>query len=185
MIEGPGHKSPMDQIKLQVARKSSSATPPPFYVARPLVTDIAPRLTTTCTSAIGAAMTGWQMRARIALLTSTRRNTSACEARKDVKDGIQSRTRSAAHRPLTLQRLVPGTRARDDAISHARTPSTGTKQFALFARSGDRGARMHDGDARPDDLLQGAAFCSMLRPTVLQHELVEQGRQVQRKRCTA
>ena len=57
MIEGPGHV-PMDQIAMNMEKERVLCHEAPFYVLGPLVTDIAPGYD-HITSAIGAALAGW------------------------------------------------------------------------------------------------------------------------------
>ena len=60
MVEGPGH-IPMDQIEMNMRKEAELCHEAPFYVLGPLVTDIAPGYD-HITSAIGAALAGWQRR---------------------------------------------------------------------------------------------------------------------------
>jgi phosphomethylpyrimidine synthase len=79
---------------------------------------------------------------------------------KDVKDGIIA-YKIAAH-AADIARHRPGTRDRDDAISHARYTFDWDKQFAL-SLDPDTARGMHD-ETLPDDYYKEAAFCSMCGP---------------------
>jgi phosphomethylpyrimidine synthase len=156
MIEGPGH-IPMDKIKEQVEKESDWCYQAPFYTLGPLVTDIAPGYD-HITSAIGAAMIGWQGAAMLCYVTP--KEHLGLPNEKDVKDGIIA-YKIAAH-AADIARHRPGARDRDDALSYARYTFDWEKQFALSldpatARS------MHD-ETLPDDYYKEAAFCSMCGP---------------------
>ena len=173
MIEGPGHV-PMDKIKEQVDKEVELCDGAPFYVLGPLVTDIAPGYD-HITSAIGAAMIGWHGAAMLCYVTP--KEHLGLPNEKDVKDGIIA-YKIAAH-AADIARHRPGARDRDDAISHARYTFDWDKQFAL-SLDPETARAMHD-ETLPDDYYKEAAFCSMCGPKFCSHELVEQGRQVQRR----
>ena len=156
MIEGPGH-IPMDQIKLQVDKEVELCDGAPFYVLGPLVTDIAPGYD-HITSAIGAAMIGWHGAAMLCYVTP--KEHLGLPNEKDVKDGIIA-YKIAAH-AADVARHRPGTRDRDDAISHARYTFDWDKQFAL-SLDPETARSMHD-ETLPDDYYKEAAFCSMCGP---------------------
>jgi len=67
MIEGPGHV-PMHLIKENMDRQLAVCHEAPFYMLGPLTTDIAPGYD-HITSAIGAAMIGWQGTAMLCYVT--------------------------------------------------------------------------------------------------------------------
>ena len=137
MIEGPGH-IPLDKIKEQVDKEMEWCHEAPFYTLGPLVTDIAPGYD-HITSAIGAAMIGWQ--ARPCSATSRRKSISACPIAEDVKQGVIA-YKIAAH-AADVARHRPGARDRDDALSYARFLFDWNKQFELSLDPATASA-MHD-----------------------------------------
>jgi phosphomethylpyrimidine synthase len=171
MIEGPGH-IPMDQIKLQVDKEVELCDGAPFYVLGPLVTDIAPGYD-HITSAIGAAMIGWHGAAMLCYVTP--KEHLGLPNEKDVKDGIIA-YKIAAH-AADVARHRPGARDRDDAISMRGTRSTGTS--SLRCRS-IRRRRGRCTTRRCRTITTRKRRSAHVRAEVLQHELVEQGGQVQR-----
>ena len=124
MVEGPGH-IPMDQIEMNMRKEAELCHEAPFYVLGPLVTDIAPGYD-HITSAIGAALAGWQRRGdallRHAEGTPRPAGTGRREARRDRLQDRRPRRRSGAASPrcprtrrcaeprplrLRLERAVP------------------------------------------------------------------------------
>ncbi len=156
MIEGPGH-IPMDQIKLQVDMEAELCHEAPFYTLGPLVTDIAPGYD-HITSAIGAAMIGWQGAAMLCYVTP--KEHLGLPNRDDVRQGIIA-YKIAAH-AADLARHRPGARDRDDALSYARFLFDWNKQFEL-SLDPEAARSMHD-ETLSDEYYKDAAFCSMCGP---------------------
>jgi phosphomethylpyrimidine synthase len=156
MIEGPGHV-PMDKIAEQVVKEVELCHAAPFYTLGPLVTDIAPGYD-HITSAIGAAMIGWNGAAMLCYVTP--KEHLGLPNDKDVKDGIIA-YKIAAH-AADVARHRPGARDRDDAISYARYTFDWEKQFEL-SLDPETARSMHD-ETLADDYYKTAAFCSMCGP---------------------
>ncbi len=171
MIEGPGHV-PLDKIKEQVDKEVELCHGAPFYTLGPLVIDIAPGYD-HITSAIGAAMIGWHGAAMLCYVTP--KEHLGLPNEKDVKDGIIA-YKIAAH-AADVARHRPGAQDRDNAISYARYTFDWEKQFAALARSRDRAQHARRDAARR--VLQGSGVLLDVRPEVLLHELLGQGRRVQ------
>ncbi|MBV9341162.1 MAG: phosphomethylpyrimidine synthase ThiC [Acidobacteria bacterium] len=156
MIEGPGHV-PMDKIREQVDKERELCYEAPFYTLGPLVTDIAPGYD-HITSAIGAAMIGWNGAAMLCYVTP--KEHLGLPNEKDVKDGIIA-YKIAAH-AADIARHRPGAQDRDDALSFARYNFDWEKQFAL-SLDPETARAMHD-ETLADDYYKEAAFCSMCGP---------------------
>jgi phosphomethylpyrimidine synthase len=156
MIEGPGHV-PMHKIQEQVDKECELCYEAPFYTLGPLVTDIAPGYD-HITSAIGAAMIGWQGAAMLCYVTP--KEHLGLPNEKDVRDGVIA-YKIAAH-AADLARQRPGAQDRDNAISYARYKFDWEKQFAL-SLDPETARAMHD-ETLPDDYYKEAAFCSMCGP---------------------
>src|SRR5438270_811306 len=156
MIEGPGHV-PLDKIKEQVDKEMEWCFEAPFYTLGPLVTDIAPGYD-HITSAIGAAMIGWQGTAMLCYVTP--KEHLGLPNRKDVKDGVIA-YKIAAH-AADLAKGHPGAQRRDDALSKARFDFRWQDQFNL-SLDPDTAKDFHD-ETLPADGAKGAHFCSMCGP---------------------
>src|SRR6202049_4812047 len=156
MIEGPGH-IPMDQIELQVKKEVELCYEAPFYTLGPLVTDIAPGYD-HITSAIGAAMIGWDGASMLCYVTP--KEHLGLPNAEDVKQGVIA-YKIAAH-AADVARHRPGARDRDDALSYARFLFDWNKQFEL-SLDPQTAKAMHD-ETLPDDFYKDAKFCSMCGP---------------------
>ena len=131
-IEGPGHV-PMHKIRENMDRQIEKChgapfytLGPPFYVLRPLVTDIAPGYD-HITSAIGAAQIGWYGTAMLCYVTP--KEHLALPQKEDVRIGVVT-YKIAAH-AADLAKGHPGAEIRDDALSKARYEFRWKDQFNL------------------------------------------------------
>jgi phosphomethylpyrimidine synthase len=156
MVEGPGHV-PLDQIAMNVERQMRVCSEAPFYVLGPLVTDIAPGYD-HITSAIGAAVAGWNGAAMLCYVTP-KEHLGLPDA-EDVHQGIIA-YKIAAH-AADVARKRKGARDRDDALSRARYAFDWNEQFRL-SLDPDTARRMHDATL-PSEYFKSAEFCSMCGP---------------------
>jgi phosphomethylpyrimidine synthase len=156
MIEGPGHV-PMHKIQENMDKQLTLCHEAPFYTLGPLVTDIAPGYD-HITSAIGAAMIGWQGTAMLCYVTP--KEHLGLPNRKDVKDGVIA-YKIAAH-AADLAKGHPGAQRRDDALSKARFEFRWQDQFNL-SLDPDTAREFHD-ETLPAPAAKGAHFCSMCGP---------------------
>ncbi len=125
MIEGPGHV-PLHLIKENMERQLAVCHEAPFYTLGPLTTDIAPGYD-HITSAIGAALIGWQGTAMLCYVTP--KEHLGLPNKQDVKDGVIA-YKIAAH-AADLAKGHPGAQQRDDALSKARFEFRWRDQFNL------------------------------------------------------
>ena len=156
MIEGPGHV-PMQLIRINMQKELAECSEAPFYTLGPLTTDIAPGYD-HITSAIGAAMIGWQGCAMLCYVTP--KEHLGLPNKQDVKDGVIA-YKIAAH-AADLAKGHPGAQLRDNALSKARFEFRWEDQFNLSldpvtARS------FHD-QTLPQEAAKVAHFCSMCGP---------------------
>jgi phosphomethylpyrimidine synthase len=156
MIEGPGHV-PLHKIQENMDKQLALCHEAPFYTLGPLVTDIAPGYD-HITSAIGAAMIGWQGTAMLCYVTP--KEHLGLPNRKDVKDGVIA-YKIAAH-AADLAKGHPGAQRRDDALSKARFEFRWQDQFNL-SLDPDTAREFHD-ETLPAPAAKGAHFCSMCGP---------------------
>jgi phosphomethylpyrimidine synthase len=156
MIEGPGHV-PLHKIQENMDKQLTLCHEAPFYTLGPLVTDIAPGYD-HITSAIGAAMIGWQGTAMLCYVTP--KEHLGLPNRKDVKDGVIA-YKIAAH-AADLAKGHPGAQRRDDALSKARFEFRWQDQFNL-SLDPDTAREFHD-ETLPAPAAKGAHFCSMCGP---------------------
>jgi phosphomethylpyrimidine synthase len=156
MIEGPGHV-PLHKIQENMDKQLALCHEAPFYTLGPLVTDIAPGYD-HITSAIGAAMIGWQGTAMLCYVTP--KEHLGLPNRKDVKDGVIA-YKIAAH-AADLAKGHPGAQRRDDALSKARFEFRWQDQFNL-SLDPDTAREFHD-ETLPAEAAKGAHFCSMCGP---------------------
>ena len=156
MIEGPGHV-PLHKIQENMDKQLTLCHEAPFYTLGPLVTDIAPGYD-HITSAIGAAMIGWQGTAMLCYVTP--KEHLGLPNRKDVKDGVIA-YKIAAH-AADLAKGHPGAQARDNALSKARFEFRWQDQFNL-SLDPDTAQEFHD-ETLPAPAAKGAHFCSMCGP---------------------
>lgn len=156
MIEGPGHV-PMHRIRENMDLQLSLCHEAPFYTLGPLTTDIAPGYD-HITSAIGAAMIGWQGTAMLCYVTP--KEHLGLPDKNDVKDGIMA-YKIAAH-AADLAKGHPGAQLRDNALSKARFEFRWEDQFNL-GFDPDKARGFHD-ETLPQEGAKQAHFCSMCGP---------------------
>ena len=156
MIEGPGHV-PMHLIAENVERERKICHGAPFYTLGPIVTDIAPGYD-HITSAIGAAIIGWQGTAMLCYVTP--KEHLGLPDKEDVKQGVIA-YKIAAH-AADVAKGHPGARERDDAISKARAEFRWEDQFNL-ALDPDTARAYHDASL-PRETEKTADYCSMCGP---------------------
>ncbi|MFN8998052.1 MAG: phosphomethylpyrimidine synthase ThiC [Betaproteobacteria bacterium] len=156
MIEGPGHV-PMQLIAENMRLQLEQCREAPFYTLGPLTTDIAPGYD-HITSAIGAAMIGWQGTAMLCYVTP--KEHLGLPDKDDVKDGIMA-YKVAAH-AADLAKGHPGAQIRDNALSKARFEFRWEDQFNL-GLDPDKAREFHD-ETLPQQGAKLAHFCSMCGP---------------------
>ena len=156
MIEGPGHV-PMQRIKENIDLELDWCKEAPFYTLGPLTTDIAPGYD-HITSAIGAALIGWQGTAMLCYVTP--KEHLGLPDKNDVKEGIIA-YKIAAH-AADLAKGHPGAQIRDNALSKARFEFRWDDQFNL-GLDPDKARLFHDATL-PKESAKVAHFCSMCGP---------------------
>ncbi|EJD68218.1 thiamine biosynthesis protein ThiC [Bacillus sp. 916] len=156
MIEGPGHV-PMHKIKENMDKQLEICKEAPFYTLGPLTTDIAPGYD-HITSAIGAAMIGWDGAAMLCYVTP--KEHLGLPNRDDVREGVIT-YKIAAH-AADLAKGHPGAQIRDDALSKARFEFRWRDQFHL-SLDPERAMEYHD-ETLPAEGAKTAHFCSMCGP---------------------
>jgi phosphomethylpyrimidine synthase len=165
MIEGPGHV-PLDKIAENMRLQRELCHDAPFYTLGPLVTDIGVGYD-HITSAIGAAVIGWQGTAMLCYVTP--KEHLGLPDLDDVRRGVIAH-KIAAH-AADLAKGLPGAQDRDDEISRARAEFRWEDQFDLaldperareyHAASGSADAKSADGDAPRYCTMCGEDFCAM------------------------
>ncbi|MDG2409289.1 MAG: phosphomethylpyrimidine synthase ThiC [Pirellulales bacterium] len=170
MVEGPGH-IPMHEVAMNVDRQIDVCHGAPFYVLGPLVTDIAPGYD-HITSAIGAALAGWQGAAMLCYVTP--KEHLGLPERDDVRNGVIA-YKIAAH-AADLARKRPGAQDRDDALSRARFSFDWNEQFRL-SLDPETARRMHD-ETLPQEAFKSAHFCSMCGPKYCSMKITEEIREM-------
>lgn len=166
MIEGPGHV-PMHMVEANMIEQLKACDEAPFYTLGPLTTDIAPGYD-HITSAIGAAMIGWQGCAMLCYVTP--KEHLGLPNREDVKEGLIA-YKIAAH-AADLAKGHPGARDRDDMVSKARFGFQWEDQFNL-ALDPDTAKKYHD-ETLPAEGAKVAHFCSMCGPKFCSMEISQQ-----------
>jgi phosphomethylpyrimidine synthase len=156
MIEGPGHV-PMHLIKINMDKQLEECFEAPFYTLGPLTTDIAPGYD-HITSAIGAAMIGWNGCALLCYVTP--KEHLGLPNKDDVKAGVIA-YKIAAH-AADLAKGHPGAQNRDDALSKARFEFRWEDQFNLGLDPVT--AKAYHDETLPADGAKQAHFCSMCGP---------------------
>lgn len=156
MIEGPGH-IPMQLIAENMERELKECAEAPFYTLGPLTTDVAPGYD-HITSAIGAAMIGWQGCAMLCYVTP--KEHLGLPDKDDVKAGVIA-YKIAAH-AANLAKGHPTAQLRDNLLSRARFEFEWNNQFNL-ALDPDTARAYHD-ETLPSDHAKVAHFCSMCGP---------------------
>src|SRR5271154_6973461 len=165
MIEGPGHV-PMHKIQENMDKQLTLCHEAPFYTLGPLVTDIAPGYD-HITSAIGAALIGWQGTAMLCYVTP--KEHLGLPNKKDVKDGVIA-YKIAAH-AADLAKGHPGAQYRDNALSKARFEFRWEDQFNL-SLDPETARAFHD-ETLPAEAAKLAHFCSMCGPHFCSMKITE------------
>ncbi len=168
MIEGPGH-IPMHKIPENMERELALCHEAPFYTLGPLTTDIAPGYD-HITSAIGAALIGWQGTALLCYVTP--KEHLGLPDRDDVKAGVIA-YKIAAH-AADLAKGHPGARAWDDALSRARFEFRWQDPIDL-ALDPPTARAFHD-ETLPADGAKLSHFCSMCGPRFCSMKITEEVR---------
>ncbi len=163
MNEGPGHV-PMHMIQSNMQKQLEWCHEAPFYTLGPLTTDIAPGYD-HITSAIGAAMIGWQGTAMLCYVTP--KEHLGLPNKEDVKEGVIA-YKIAAH-AADLAKGHPGAQYRDNALSKARFEFRWRDQFHL-ALDPERALAYHDATL-PAEAAKKAHFCSMCGPKFCSMEI--------------
>ncbi len=169
MIEGPGH-IPMHMIQVNMDRELEDCFEAPFYTLGPLTTDIAPGYD-HITSAIGAAMIGWQGCAMLCYVTP--KEHLGLPNREDVKAGVVA-YKLAAH-AADLAKGHPGAQARDNALSRARFEFRWEDQFNL-SLDPETCQKFHD-ETLPAAGAKVAHFCSMCGPKFCSMQITQEVRE--------
>ena len=169
MIEGPGHV-PMHMIQANMDEQLKHCHEAPFYTLGPLTIDIAPGYD-HISSAIGAAMIGWQGTAMLCYVTP--KEHLGLPDREDVKQGIIA-YKIAAH-AANIAKGHPGVRARDEALSKARFEFRWQDQFNL-SLDPDTARNFHD-ETLPADGAKVAHFCSMCGPKFCSMKITQEVRE--------
>jgi phosphomethylpyrimidine synthase len=169
MNEGPGHV-PMHMIQENMTKQLEWCHEAPFYTLGPLTTDIAPGYD-HITSAIGAAMIGWQGCAMLCYVTP--KEHLGLPNKKDVKDGVLA-YKIAAH-AADLAKGHPGAQYRDNALSKARFEFRWEDQFNL-SLDPVTAREFHD-ETLPQEGAKLAHFCSMCGPHFCSMKITEDVRQ--------
>ncbi len=165
MIEGPGHV-PMHLIKENMELQLEYCHEAPFYTLGPLTTDVAPGYD-HITSAIGAAMIGWNGCALLCYVTP--KEHLGLPDRDDVKAGVIA-YKIAAH-AADLAKGLPGAQEWDNALSKARFEFRWEDQFNL-AMDPETARAFHD-ETLPKESMKTAHFCSMCGPHFCSMKITE------------
>ena len=173
MIEGPGHV-PMQLIKINMDLELEHCHEAPFYTLGPLITDIAPGYD-HITSAIGAAMIGWNGCSMLCYVTP--KEHLGLPNREDVKQGVIA-YKIAAH-AADLAKGFPSTQERDNALSKARFEFRWEDQFNL-ALDPETARAYHD-ETLPKESMKSAHFCSMCGPHFCSMRITEDVREFARR----
>jgi phosphomethylpyrimidine synthase len=147
----------------------------PFYTLGPLTTDVAPGYD-HITSAIGAAMIGWNGCAMLCYVTP--KEHLGLPNKKDVKDGVIA-YKIAAH-AADLAKGFPAAQEWDNALSRARFEFRWEDQFNL-ALDPETAREFHD-ETLPKDSSKTAHFCSMCGPHFCSMKITEDVREYAREK---
>jgi phosphomethylpyrimidine synthase len=169
MNEGPGHV-PMHLVHENMARQIEWCHEAPFYTLGPLTTDIAPGYD-HITSAIGAALIGWQGCAMLCYVTP--KEHLGLPDRNDVREGVVT-YKLAAH-AADLAKGHPAAQERDNALSKARFEFRWDDHFNL-SLDPEKARSFHD-ETLPQDGAKSARFCSMCGPAFCSMKITEEVRQ--------
>ncbi len=174
MIEGPGHV-PMHLIQENMDLELEHCHEAPFYTLGPLTTDVAPGYD-HITSAIGAAMIGWNGCSMLCYVTP--REHLGLPDRNDVKQGVIA-YKIAAH-AADLAKGFPGVQEWDNALSSARFEFRWEDQFNLSLDP--ETARAYHDETLPKDSMKSAHFCSMCGPHFCSMKITEDVREFARQK---
>jgi len=166
MNEGPGHV-PMHMIRENMDKQLEWCDEAPFYTLGPLTTDVAPGYD-HITSAIGAAMIGWQGTAMLCYVTP--KEHLGLPDRDDVKAGVIA-YRIAAH-AADVAKGHPGAQTWDDALSKARFEFRWEDQFNLSLDPVT--ARAFHDETLPAQGAKVAHFCSMCGPAFCSMKITQE-----------
>lgn len=156
MNEGPGHV-PLHLIHKNMDNQSEWCADAPFYTLGPLPTDIAAGYD-HITSALGAAMIGWNGAAMLCYVTP--KEHLGLPDREDVREGVVAH-KLAAH-AADLAKGLPGAQVRDNAMSKARYEFRWADQIAL-SLDPERARRLR-AEAVPGLETLPEGYCSMCGP---------------------
>ncbi|MBF0253634.1 MAG: phosphomethylpyrimidine synthase ThiC [Candidatus Omnitrophica bacterium] len=156
MVEGPGHV-PLNKIQENMTLQKRLCGGAPFYTLGPIVTDFSPGYD-HISSAIGAAVIGWQGTAMLCYVTP--KEHLGLPDREDVKQGVIA-YRIAAH-AADLAKNHPAARILDDTLSRARFDFRWEDQFALAVDP--ETARRYRALTLSGQDAQGKDYCSMCGP---------------------
>ena len=173
MVEGPGHV-PMHLIQENMNEQLKHCDEAPFYTLGPLTTDIAPGYD-HITSAIGAAMIGWQGTAMLCYVTP--KEHLGLPNKADVKEGVIT-YKIAAH-AADLAKGHPTAQIRDNALSKARFEFRWSDQFN-FSLDPDRAKAFHD-ETLPQEAAKSSHFCSMCGPKFCSMKITQELREYAKK----
>ena len=173
MIEGPGHV-PMQKIKENVEKQESICKNAPFYTLGPLTTDIAPGYD-HITSAIGAAMIGWDGTSMLCYVTP--KEHLGLPDKNDVKIGVIT-YKIAAH-AADLAKGNKGAYYRDYVLSKARFEFRWRDQFNL-SLDPETAEKYHD-QTLPAEGAKVAHFCSMCGPKFCSMKISQEIRETSEK----
>ncbi len=156
MNEGPGHV-PLHLIEKNMQNQSEWCVDAPFYTLGPLPTDVAAGYD-HITSALGAAMIGWNGAAMLCYVTP--KEHLGLPDREDVREGVVAH-KLAAH-AADLAKGLPGAQIRDNAMSKARYEFRWSDQIAL-SLDPERARRLR-AEAVPGLETLPEGYCSMCGP---------------------
>ncbi len=174
MVEGPGHV-PMHLIQENMNEQIKHCSEAPFYTLGPLTTDIAPGYD-HITSAIGAAMIGWQGTAMLCYVTP--KEHLGLPNKEDVKEGVIT-YKIAAH-AADLAKGHPTAQVRDNTLSKARFEFRWSDQFN-FSLDPDRARSFHD-ETLPQEAAKSSHFCSMCGPKFCSMKITQEVREYAKKK---
>lgn len=156
MNEGPGHV-PLHLIQENMKKQSEWCADAPFYTLGPLPTDIAAGYDHV-TSALGAAMIGWNGAAMLCYVTP--KEHLGLPNKEDVRQGVVVH-KIAAH-AADLARRLPGAIYRDNALSKARYEFRWEDQIAL-SLDPDHASALRS-EMIPHEQTTPDGYCSMCGP---------------------
>ena len=159
MVEGPGHV-PLDQIRENMERERKVCADAPFYILGPVVIDCAPGYD-HFVAGMGGMMGAYHGAAMLCYVTP--KEHLGLPNADDVRRGVIAFKIAAHAADVALHK--PGSRDRDDAISHARANFDWEKQFELaldpeWARELRLQALQESSAPHP----HGSEYCTMCGP---------------------